>query len=110
MLKKLPLRGYVYFSLALNLIAAVAVLLSRNHLPPVVPLFYGKPVGSGQLVSTYGLLLAPLAAFFITVINILLASKISGIFSKKIFSVASFFVSLLATVTVVKIIFLVGLW
>lgn len=110
MLKKLPLSGYIYCSIALDLVAAVAIILAKSSLPPIVPLFYGKPVGSGQLITTNGLLLAPLAALVITAINIFLASKVDNVFSKKIFSVASFFVSLLTAVTVIKIILLVGFW
>jgi hypothetical protein len=110
MLEKLPLKGYVYLAFALDLIASLIVVLVKGNLPPVVPLFYGKPVSSGQLVTAYGLLIAPLAAATVTVINIFLASYIKDVFIKKVFSIASFFVSVLATITVVKIIFLVGFW
>ena len=110
MLRKLPLKGYVYSAFALNLIAVILIVLAKNNLPPVAPLFYGKPIGSGQLVPTSALLFAPLVAVLITIVNILLASRTTDEFSKKIFSVASFFVSVLATITIIKIIFLVGFW
>ena len=110
MLKKLPLRNYVYSALALDFAVALTVLLVKGNLPPVVPFLYGRPVGVGQLVSAYGLLIAPITAAIITIINIVLASYIRDEFIKKIFSVASLFVSILATVTVIKIVLLVGFW
>jgi hypothetical protein len=110
MLKKLPFRGYVYSALALDLIAVLTVFLVKNNLPPVVPLLYGRPAGNEQLISTYGLILAPIAAAIITIMNIFLASYIKDEFIKKVFSVASLFVSVLATITVIKIVLLVGFW
>lgn len=110
MLKKLPLRNCVYSALALDFVAALIIFLVKGNLPPIVPLFYGKPIGVGQLVLPYGLLLAPLAAAIITVINITLASYIKDVFIKKVFSVASLFVSALVTITIIKIVLLVGFW
>ena len=110
MLKKLPLRSYVYSALALDLVTLLTVFLVKGNLPPVVPLFYGRPVGSGQLISAYGLLIAPITAAAVTAINIYLASFIKDEFIKKIFSVASFFVSVLTTITIIKIVLLVGFW
>jgi hypothetical protein len=110
MLKKLPLKGFIYSALALNLLTALSVLLAKGNLPPVVPLFYGKPVGGEQLIATLGLMIAPLIVTAVTAINIFLASRINDDFIKRVLSIASFFVSALSAITVVKIILLVGFW
>lgn len=110
MLKNLPLKGFVYAALALDLIAAIVVVISHGALPPVVPLFFGRPVGATQLIAAYGLAIAPASAVVITVVNIFLAARTSNEFLKIILSVASFFISALSFITVVKIILLVGFW
>lgn len=110
MLKNLTLKGFVYTALALDLIAVFIALAVHGNLPPVVPLFFGRPVGSTQLIASFGLAVAPASAIVITVLNVFLAARISNEFLKKILSVASFFVSALSFITVIKIIFLVGFW
>lgn len=110
MLKKLPLRGFIYAALALDLIAVLAVVITRGNLPPVVPLFYGRPVGGTQLITAYGLAIAPAFAIIVTIVNVLLAPRMENEFLKKILSVASFLISALSLITVIKIIFLVSFW
>lgn len=108
MLKKLPLRGFIYAALALDLAAMLAVVVSHGNLPPVVPLFYGRPVGSSQLTAAYGLGIAPASAAVITILNSFLASRMSSEFSKRILSIASFLISAMSFTTVIRIIYLVG--
>lgn len=110
MLKKLPLKGFIYAALALDLVAILTVVVTRGNLPPVVPLFYGRPAGSTQLITTYGLAIAPASALVITIVNVFLSTRMNNEFLKKILSVASFLISVLSLTTVIRIIFLVGFW
>lgn len=106
--ENLPSKGYIYVSIVLVVLPILVVIVSRNSLPPLVPLFYGNPVGEDQLTSTWGLLIAPGAATALTLFNMFLALAVSEIFLKKILVLSSFLISLLTAVTLFKIIFLVG--
>ncbi len=107
-LLKLPSRNYVYASFGISLFVSLLVILLKGWLPPEVPLFYGRPVGEEQLVLTFGLLIAPGVAILITILNIILVKTIGDMFLKRALIMASFFVSILTAITVLKIIFLVG--
>lgn len=109
-IRKLPLVGYIYAAFTLIVISAGTIAATYNNLPPVIPLFFGRPGGSGQLIATAGLFIAPGAALIITLMNTVLAVYLKDDFLKKIMAVSSFFISLLAMITVVKIILLVGFW
>lgn len=108
MWKNVPLKGGVYFSTALNLILIILVLGLKGFLPPVVPLFYGLPSGTDQLVSSIFLVVAPVSSLIITLINILISNLIKDIFLKRALIISSVFVSLLFAITLVKIVLLVG--
>lgn len=104
----LPFKNYLYFSLALNAVTGLIIFGGFNFLPPLLPLFYGQPEGQSQLVPKPEVLIAPLVAILITAVNITLARLIKNKFIQKILLVSSFFVSLLITITVIKITLLVG--
>jgi hypothetical protein len=107
-LKGIPFTGLLYISLILDALVIVSVFFAKNLLPPVVPLFYGRPSGEGQLVPVLGLLLAPLVSLAITFANFFLAKIIKVEFLQKILIVSTFLLTLLTTITVIKIILLVG--
>jgi hypothetical protein len=108
MWKNLPYKGYIYFSVALNIVSIILIFVLRGFLPPVVPLFYGLPVGSDQLTPSFGLILAPIAGLAIMTINSLVSNFIKDTFFKKTLIISSAFISLLMAITVSKIILLVG--
>ncbi|HTK03945.1 MAG TPA: hypothetical protein VL401_04255 [Alphaproteobacteria bacterium] len=107
-MKNLIFKNYYYASFILNLLLIIGIFLCKSFLPPVVPLFYGAAEGAGQLVPTFGLLLAPGISLVITGINIWLSLIIKDEFSKKVLGVTSFSLTIITTITVAKIIFLVG--
>lgn len=106
--KEAQFKNYVYVAVALNFLSALLILILSKQIPPVVPLFYGRAVGESQLVGRLGLLIAPVASLFITILNLFLSSTTSDLFLKKVYTSASFLISVFTTITVVKIIFLVG--
>lgn len=108
--KDLPFKGYLYASLALNILTFLAIFLAKSFLPPVVPLFYGRPEGAGQLVASLGLLIAPLTALAITLLNMVLGGVIKQTFIQKVLIVSTFLISVLTAITVFKIVFLVGMF
>lgn len=84
------------------------VLILQKNLPPEVPIFYGRPVGKAQLTKTLGLTLPPLLSIFILGVNFALALLAPDTFIKKVLIAAAFTVSILTTITVIKVVFLVG--
>ena len=106
--KSLPLRNLYYLALIIDIGTGVAIVALENYLPPVVPLFYGLPVGQDQLTSTFGLLIAPAVSALIAVINFLISFWVRDSFLRKVLAISSIILSILTTITVIKIIFLVG--
>jgi hypothetical protein len=107
-IERLPMKKFMYSSIGLSFFTALVVIALKGLLPPEVPLFYGKPTGEEQLVPTLGLLIAPGVSLLIVIINTIFVGLIKDLFLKKTLIVSSLFVSLLTTITVFKIVFLVG--
>jgi hypothetical protein len=110
MWKNVPYKGCVYFSVGVNLVLIVLILVLKGFLPPVVPLFYGLPAGAEQLTPSLGLILAPIAGLIITGINIFVSNLTHDVFLRKALIISSAFISLLLAIAVSKIILLVGLF
>lgn len=108
MWKKITFNNYFLVAAVLNLLSLLAPVVLRAFLPPIVPLFYGRPTGEGQLISTLGLMIAPATALLITAINLLLNLWTKDDFLKKILAVAALIISIVTTITVIKVILLVG--
>jgi hypothetical protein len=108
MWKNTPYKGCVYFSVAVNLASIILIFALKAFLPPVVPLFYGLPSGSEQLVQTLGLILVPMVGLIITITNVVINGFVEDNFLKRILIISSTFISILLTITIIKIIFLVG--
>jgi len=91
------------------LIGLISIVFAWNRLPPQVPLWYSKIWGSDRLAATPWLFLLPGSSAIITIINMYVASFLTNeylVFSQ-IMSLGSFVISLLSTITLIKIIFLV---
>jgi hypothetical protein len=108
MWKKIPYKGSIYLSASLNIVSAIIIFALKGFLPPVVPLFYGLPTGTEQLTPVLGLFLVPIVGLVVIAINVLLSIFTKDDFLKKSLIISSVFISLLLTVTVIKIVLLVG--
>jgi hypothetical protein len=108
MWKKIKFNNYFLAALILNAISILAPIILRSFLPPVIPLFYGRPAGEAQLTSTLGLIIAPVISTVIVMVNIFLNLRTKDDFLKRILAVAALLVSIVTTITVAKIILLVG--
>lgn len=79
-------------------------------LPPLVPLWYGKPWGIDRLAHPLWLLLLPGGSFIILITNIIaerLLTRDMLVFTQ-ILALATLLVSILSLVTLTKILFLVS--
>ena len=105
---KPPLQGYFNASWILNLLMIFFGLLLLKRLPPQIPIFYGLPRGEAQLSSPLGILFPPVSSLIFISLNLLLINIIKDGFIKKTLVVAGLASAVFASITVVKIIFLVG--
>jgi len=106
--KKIPFRNLFIVAGIISIISALSILLVKGFLPPVVPLFYGKPIGVEQLSVNLSLLLIPSVSIVITLVNILIGKSVGDDFLQKSLAVSSLLISFMSFLTVVKIILLVG--
>lgn len=104
----IPLKRLLVSSLVISVITIVLGLLAQLILPPQIPLYYGLPQTSEQITPSIFIILPSLLSIIITIINTSFSTKIHDIFLKKTLAFASISVSVLATITTYKIIFLVG--
>jgi len=92
------------------LFSFLVIALKWRALPPQIPLFYSRPWGEDQLAGKEMIFLIPVASFGISLINEILARvflKKLDLFFEKISFYSSFLVSILACISLLKIIFLV---
>lgn len=106
--KKVIFNNCFLASAILSVISAAGIIAVRTFLPPVIPMFYGKPTGAEQLGNYWLLFIIPGVSMLISAVNLFISVSIKDEFIKKILAVSSLTISLMATVTVVKIILLVG--
>jgi hypothetical protein len=95
--------------LASNVLLLIAIILLKDHLPPVVPLFFGSAPEEAHLAPVTNLFIPPAIAIAILLLNFV----ISHLFRKDKFLQQILFgftiaTTALSTITVVKIILLVG--
>lgn len=110
LLKTVPLKNYLIFSFALPLLLIGVIVVLHGFIPPQLPLFYGLPTGESQLTSSWGILTAPVTSIAISVVNLFIVSRVENVFYKKVLVISSFLIATLVTITILKIIFLVGLF
>jgi len=82
--------------------------LIQKRIPPQIPIFYGLPQGEVQLSSPIGILIPSVSSLIFILLNLSLINVIKDEFIKKILVVAGLTTAIFASITVVKIIFLVG--
>lgn len=92
----------------INFIIIIIIFLIRNNLPPELPLFYARPEGEDQLASQASLVLPAVIALAIVVLNSFIIKFIYDDFLKKLLLGVIIVTTLLSTITIFKIIFLVG--
>lgn len=105
---KLPNRNLSLGVFLVNLLTLLAVFLLRGRIPPVVPLFYGRAYGVEQLAPMSSLAFPPIAALLISALNIFLSIPLKDDFLRKVLLAGAIVITTLSTITIVKIILLVG--
>lgn len=109
--KRIPFARPFYFFLAVNVFVIIMAVLAQKRLPPQIPLYYGLPRGEQQLSDKAGILIPNIISLSVLIINTTLSYLVKDEFLKKTLVVFGFVTVILATVTTLKIILLVGnLW
>jgi hypothetical protein len=108
MWKKVTYKNYFLAAIIINIGVVLSLVLLKSFLPPLTPLFYGRPAGEAQLTKTLGLFIAPGASFLITILNLCLSLRVKDDFLKKLLAISAIVISALTTITIIKIILLVG--
>jgi hypothetical protein len=106
--KKVVFHNFFLAAGVISIIAAIGIIAAKKFLPPVVPLFFGKPSGEEQLASFWFLFLVPAVSILISGLNLFINVRAKELFTKKILAVSSLIISIMSAVTVFKIIILVG--
>jgi len=106
--KKLPFMPYIYAASVLNLLIIGATFLIQVFLPPEIPLFYGLAEGQEQVAKSIFLFVPNSISLLILIANSAIASYIKQDYYKKILIVAGLISTFFASITVFKIVFLVG--
>lgn len=97
-------------TLLLVLLQSGAILAAKNLLPEKVPLFYTRPWGEEQLAPNHFLFLLPAVSFLVLMLNMLLQRllfKRGEVALSWIILSSGLLFSILATFTLLKIIFLI---
>lgn len=102
------LKKFFQASFAVSLFSILIAFLAQPILPPQIPLFYGLPESESQLSPALGLALPGVFSLLILVGNLALVKIVKDDFLKKILAGASLVASIFASITTVKIVFLVG--
>lgn len=89
----------------------IILILLWQNLPPQVPLFYSRPWGAEQLADKRTLILLPFLLLFLGLFNIFLAGSqfLKEKLLSRIFLSVNILLTLLLTITVFKILFLIAL-
>lgn len=92
--------------LFLSLTITLTILVLIKFLPPKLPLFYSLPWGEKQLVNREQLLITPAIIALITLCNLIISWQLhaSQVFFKNILLFSSLLVSLILTITFLKIV------
>lgn len=104
----LPMRNLSLALISINLLAILLLTLARGILPPILPLYYGRPYGLEQLTTREGLIIPSLAALVFCVTSIIISLRLQDQFLKKILFGAMLTATLLSLITTIKITLLVG--
>lgn len=98
---------WINFSpLILSLLIILTTIILLRFLPPKLPLFYSLPWGDGQLATHQQFLIIPASIALITLLNIIISWQLhpQQIFFKKVLLFSSLIVSLILTITFIKIV------
>ena len=103
-------RKIVIICLFINLLAIILIIVIKKNLPPILPIFYGLPVSEEQLTTNYGLVIPAVTSVILIIINFYIVKFTKDKFLVKIFAGLIIITTSLSLITIIKTIFLVGVF
>ena len=96
----------IFTPLILACLMAILTYFLGNFLPPKLPLFYSLPWGDDQLAGKSQLLIIPTSIALIALFNLIISWQLhaSQVFFKRVLTLSSLLVSLILTITFMKIV------
>jgi hypothetical protein len=107
-MKELEYKRQFLAVILVNIVGLVVLQFLGPNLPPEAPLLYANAAGEEQLIETRYLGLPFVICLLVCLINLVLVPSLEDKFLKQVLLGVSFVVSILALITVTKIVFLVG--
>jgi len=97
-----------FLPLLIALVLGILILFFPRLLPNKLPLFYSLPWGESQIASRQQFFIIPAAIVLISLVNIIMSWQLhqTQTFFKRILLISSFIVSIILSVTLIKIIFI----
>lgn len=96
----------IFSPLLLAFFMALFTFFGGSFLPPKLPLFYSLPWGDYQLAGKLQLLIIPASIALISLFNLTASWQLhtSQVFFKRVLTLSSLLVSLILTITFIKIV------
>ncbi len=98
----------VFLTFAVNVLLMVFVWINLAKLPPQVPLYYGNVEGAEQLGPVSGLFIPPGFCLVFLLMNSIITKSYKDDFLSSLLVWSSVILTILSTITVLKIMMLVG--
>ena len=99
-------RIFFVVSTAITSIESVLLVIARGKLPPQVPLYYSLPWGEGRLANPHDLWWLPVICLAVILVNLSISVFLRQLVLTRILSSATLVVTILAVITLGKIIML----
>lgn len=91
-----------------NILTIVSLYINRMKIPPIIPLYYGNPAGAEQLAPYQGLFIPPSFVLVVLLTSILINKAYKDSFLETLLVLNLGVLTTLSTVTVFRILLLVG--
>jgi hypothetical protein len=92
----------------INTATLLFIYINWSKIPPLIPLYYGNPTGVEQLGPSKGLFIPPSFVLVALITTILINKAYKDSFLETLLTLSLCVLTVLSTVTVFKILFLVG--
>lgn len=97
-----------FLPLLIALVSGILILFFPHFLPNKLPLFYSLPWGENQIANQQQFFIIPAAIVLISLVNLAMSWQLhqTQTFFKRILLISSIIVSIILSVTLIKIIFI----
>ena len=95
-------------AIVVNVLVVMLVIVFQSKLPPLVPLLYGLPIGKEQLVDKSLLAIPCLVSLVLISADAYVSIRTKNLFVEHVLAGIAIAITLLASITTIKIFFLVG--